>query len=264
MKGLLSVSFGTSYADTRVKTIDAVDGKLASAFPDRSFYSAWTSSRIMAKVLAERGERHDSLAEAFERLSADGVDDLVVASTCLMNGNETRKIAEAAREWASTGGRVAYVAEPLLSSPEDHAAMARAIADQFASVPGTDAVLLMGHGSPFGSNRLYSDLQDALHALGKDWFFVATVEGEPTFEDAVSLLEKRGADRVVLAPLMIVAGDHARNDLAGDDEDSWASMLGARGFETEAVLKGLGEYAAVQQLVVDHARAAEARGGEGR
>ena len=257
MKGLLSVSFGTSYADTRAKTIDAIDAKLAAAFPDRAFYSAWTSPRIMAKVLAERGEHHDSLDEAFARMEADGADDLVVATMCLMQGGEMRKISEAAHAWAAQGGRTVRLADPLLSAPADHAAMAQALADEFVHVPATEAVVFMGHGSAMGSNQLYSDVQDALHAIGKRNFLVATVEGTPTLDDAMLKLESLGSDRVWLAPLMIVAGDHARNDLAGDDEESWTNQLAARGFETEVVLKGLGEYAAVQNLAVDHARDAK-------
>lgn len=256
MKGLLSVSFGTSYADTRAKTIDVIDSKLAAAFPDRAFYSAWTSPRIMAKVLAERGEHHDSLDEAFARLDADGVDDLVVATMCLMQGGEMRKISEAAHAWASQGNRVVRVACPLMSSAADHVAAAHAIADEFSDMGDGEALLLMGHGSSFGSNDLYTDVQAELRALGKDNFFIATVEGEPVFEDALPLIKASGVSRVRLAPFMIVAGDHARNDMAGSD-DSWASQLLSRGLEVEVVLKGLGEYPAFQQLVVDHARSAE-------
>ena len=256
MKGLLSVSFGTSYADTRAKTIDAIDAKLAAAFPDRAFYSAWTSPRIMAKVLAERGEHHDSLDEAFARMSADGVDDLVVATMCLMRGGEMRKIEEAAGAWAAAGDRTLRVARPLMSTPADHEAAAQAIADEFVEVGDDEAVLLMGHGSPHGPNDLYLSVQEALRELGKRNFFVATVEGEPAFDDVLPLIETSGAARVHLAPFMIVAGDHARNDMAGGD-DSWAARLAACGVEPVVVMKGLGEYAAIQQLAVDHALAAQ-------
>ena len=116
MKGLLSVSFGTSHPDTRAKTIDTVDKALASAFPDRAFYSAWTSPRIVARVKAERGEHHDTLDEAFSRIGADGVDDLVVATTCLMQGGEMRKIVAAARAWESRGSCSVRVALPLMTS----------------------------------------------------------------------------------------------------------------------------------------------------
>ena len=262
MKGLLSVSFGTSHADTRARTIDVVDEVLASAFPDRAFYSAWTSPRIIAKVKAERGEHHDTLDEAFSRIGADGVDDLIVATTCLMQGGEMRKIAEAARAWGSHGARSVRVASPLMTSQADHVVVASSIVDEFSDVADDDAMILMGHGSPYGSNQLYSDAQDALHALGKPNFFVATVEGQPTFGEALELVERHGAGRVVLAPLMIVAGDHARNDMAGSD-DSWAAKLRSRGFEVEVVMKGLGEYSEVRDLVVEHARNAEPLDREG-
>ena len=176
---------------------------------------------------------------------------------CLMQGGEMRKIAEATKAWVAEGGRTARLAAPLMATEADHQVAAQAIVDEFVDVPDDDALLLMGHGSKLGSNQLYADLQRDLHAMGKGNFFVATVEGTPTFEDALPLVEAHGAKRVWLAPLMIVAGDHARNDLVGDDEDSWASQLQARGFATEAVLKGLGEYEAIQQLVVDHALAAQ-------
>lgn len=256
MKGLLSVSFGTSYADTREKTIDAIDAQLATSFPDRAFYTAWTSPRIIAKVKAERGEHHDTLDEAFVRLSADGVDDLVVATMCLMRGGEMRKIEEAASTWAASGDVRVRVAQPLMTAASDYERAADAIADEFSSIGSDEAVLLMGHGSPHGPNQLYADVQAALRELGKDNYFIATVEGEPTFDDVLPLIAENGAKAVHLAPFMIVAGDHARNDMSLGD-DSWAARLEARGFETKVVMKGLGEYPIIQQLVVEHARAAE-------
>ena len=251
MKGLLSVSFGTSHADTRERTIDAVEEKLRSAFSDRAFYSAWTSPRIIAKV-RERGEVHDSLDEAFARLDADGVDDLVVSTMCLMNGGEMAKIAQAVEDWVAKGARTAHLAEPLLSSSKDRRAIAQAIVDEFSNLDDEDALLLMGHGSGLGDNKVYKSVQDELHALGRPHFYVATVEGTPTLDDVIPLIEASGAKCVYLAPLMIVAGDHAKNDLAGEGEDSWASRVSARGLKAEAVLKGLGEYPGVHQLVCDH------------
>lgn len=260
MKALLSVSFGTSYEDTRAKTIDVVDERLAAAFPDRAFYSAWTSGRIVEKVRALRGEQHDTLEEAFERLTADGADDVVVATTCLLNGHEMRKITGLAKDWASgDGARNLRLADPLLTSEADRVAVASAVCEEFGFVPDDAALLLMGHGSPNGPNEVYFAIRDLLATLGHPNYTIATVEGEPLFDDAVSVLEKMGVSRVVAAPFLFVAGDHAINDMAGDDDDSWANMLAARGFEVEVVMKGLGEYPAVQQLVVDHARAAAER-----
>ena len=258
MKALLSVSFGTSYEETRIKTIDVIDELLASAFPGRALYSAWTSGRIVARVRAERGEHHDTLEEAFERMGADGVDDLLVAVTCLMDGHEMRKITSAVKAWESEGaGRNARVARPLLSSQEDREAMATAVCEEFSDVSADEAVLLMGHGSPKGPNEVYGQIQDLLAGRGRANFLVATVEGEPVFEDALAALEQLGPSRVYLAPFMFVAGDHAINDMAGEDDDSWVSRLKAHGFQVEVVLKGLGQYPAVQRLVVDHALSAD-------
>jgi len=262
MQALLSVSFGTSHADTRAKTIDAIDAELAAAFPERAFYAAWTSPRIVAKVRRERDEHHDLLDEAFARLSADGVDDLVVGTMCLLQGGEMRKIQDAARAWVAEGAqegraRTARVAAPLLSNTDDRQAVARALADAFAHIASNEAVVLMGHGTPYGSNAVYDEIQSALDALAPGRFFVATVEGTPTLDDVIEPLRASGAARVYLSPLMIVAGDHAKNDLAGDDPDSWASRLRALGFEPEPVLKGLGEYAGVRELACAHALAAQ-------
>ena len=269
MKGLLSVGFGTSHADTRAKTIDAIEADLRAEFSDCAFFSAWTSGRIVEKVRRERGEHHDTLDEAFARITEAGVDDLVVATTCLMYGHEMDKIARAAHAWAAgtdgaDGKRFVHMAAPLLASEADRQAMARVLADEFSAVPQDDALLFMGHGSqdaptnrdgkPFDANAVYSCVQDALHSLGKTRFFVATVEGAPSFEDAFDWVRQSGVARVHLAPFMIVAGDHAKNDLAGDDADSWKSRLESQGLQVEVVLRGLGEYPGVRSLVCAHAR----------
>lgn len=252
MQGLLFTSFGTSHEDTRVKTLDAIEAALRQEFPDLPLYTAWTSNRIIAKVKAERKEHHDSLDQAFKRLSADGIDDLVVATTCLMQGNEMGKIAKAAETWAVGETRTMQLAQPLLASKDDCRAVAQALSDEFADVSDCEAVLLMGHGSEFGGNDAFGKVQAQLRDLERTNFFVATVEGTLTFDDVAPLMEERGATRVFLAPLMIVAGDHAKNDLTGPGEDSWASRLHARGIATEARLKGLGEYERIRKLVCDH------------
>jgi len=251
MRGLLSVSFGTSHADTRARTIDAIDDALREAFPERAFYSAWTSPRIVAKT-RERGEWHDTLDEAFARISDDGVDDLMVSTMCLMQGGEMAKIARAVEAWTAQGGRSARLAEPLLSSAADRKAVAHVICDEFAGLGERDALLLMGHGSSEGGNSVYGEIQNEFHALGRERFFVATVEGVPTFNDVLPLVKASAPQRVYLTPLMIVAGDHAKNDLAGAGDDSWASRLQAQGLAVEPVLRGLGEYAGIRELVCAH------------
>jgi len=255
MRGLLSVCFGTSHADTRERTIDAIEASLRTEFPDRAFYSAWASARIVAKT-RERGEFHDTLDEALARLDADDVDDLIVSTMCLMPGKEMATITRAVETWAGKRGRSAYLADPLLATEDDRRAVARVVCDEFSFVGDDDALLLMGHGCAEVRSDVYSNLQNELHALGRPRFFVATVEGNPTFDDALPFIDACGAQRVYVAPLMIAAGDHAKNDMAGAGEDSWASRLAASGKQVEVVMKGLGEYKGIRELVCDHVREA--------
>ncbi len=265
MKGVLSACFGTTHEDTRAKTIDAVDRRLAEAFPDRAFYSGWTSSFIV-KRLRQRGEWHDTLDEAFARMGDDGVDDVVVATTCLMDGHEMDKVKNAAAAWVGEAeGRAVKVAAPLLSSRDDRRAIARVLHDEFSWVSPDDVVLLMGHGMRAGlqagvpgeadPNAVYKQMQDELDAIAAGRFVVATVEGQPTFEDALAAIERSGVQGICLAPFMIVAGDHAKNDLAGEDEGSWKNVLEARGYSVQVAMRGLGEYPGVKELVCSHARA---------
>ena len=254
MRGMLFASFGTSYEETRKKTIDAIQEKVHEAFPNCTPYSAWTSTRIIEKVKAERGEHIDTVEEALERMAAYGVEDLIVTTTFIMDGEEMAKVRKTVTAWADLHHVPMRIANTLLATPDDRAAVAKSICDEFAFVGKDEALLLMGHGSQFASNDVYGQVQDELRKQGRDRFFVATVEGEPTFDDALQLIEECRARCVYLAPLMMVAGDHARNDMAGDGADSWESQLKARGLQVKTVLKGLGEYAGIQQLACNHVR----------
>ena len=251
---LLFTTFGTSHAHTRARTIDAIEERLIAEFPQRMPYSAWTSERIVTRVRNERGECHDTLDEAFARLESDGVDDVVVATTCLVPGHEMHKVEEAATRWVQKPGRVARLAAALLATPDDCGVLAKVVCEEFSEIPTDEALLLMGHGSPDGPNCVYAWVREALVQLGRPLFFVGTVAGRPTFDETLIDIESSGVRRVHLAPLMIVAGDHATNDLAGADDDSWQSALRSRGYQTQAHLRGLGEYPGVQQMICDHAR----------
>lgn len=257
MHGLLSVSFGTSHEEARAKTIDAINDKLRGEYPDWPLYTAWSSEFLVSKVKEEHGELHDTVEMALSRMAADGIDDVIVSTTCLMQGVEMARITKAVNEWLAGGRRCARLTKPLLWSVDDRRTVARVIRDEFAPiVPEGEALLLMGHGTEVGSvvgaNDVYGRVQAELLALGCGRYCVATVEGRPTLDDVWPLVEASGARRVFLAPLMIVAGDHARNDMAGDGVDSWASKIRARGLQVEPILKGLGEYEGIRQLVCDH------------
>ncbi len=256
-KALLVVSFGTSFPETREKTIGAIEEDLKAAFPDRVFYRAFTSGVIRRRMLKEQSVKVDSPAEALERILADGVTDLLIQPTHMMRGKEYEALTETAAEWAGRFGILRY-GRPLLYGPEDLDRAADLLPELFPEVGKRDVLLFMGHGSPGGNNSVYVELERLLWEKGYGNFLVALVEGEPDLPAAMEKLKTMEFDRIFLTPLMIVAGDHATNDMAGDEEDSWKNQLIEKGCEVSCILKGMGEYPALRQLYVEHAREAEA------
>ena len=254
MKGLLVVSFGTSFEGVAERTIGAIERSLATAFPDRTLYSAWTSKFICAKVERETGVHHMQVDEACAALAADGVDDLLVQPTFLMQSHEYELMLEGLRQ-AAGGIAQVRVGDTLLASDDDCIKLTRAIAETLPDVADDDALVLMGHGSDAG-NEVYASMQGACWLAGHRNYIVGTVEGTPDFDDVKAKVAALKPARAWLAPFMIVAGDHANNDLAGDEPDSWKSQLEAAGCPCIPVLRGLGEYPQVQDLFIEHARRA--------
>ena len=253
---LLVVSFGTSYNDSRRETIGAIEGALAEAFPDWSVRRAFTSQIIIDHVKSRDGEAIDNVAEALERAANNGVKRLVVQPTHLMDGYEYHDLAGELARYADAFERVELGA-PLLSADEDFRAVAAAVAEAMAEYDdGETAIVLMGHGTEAESNRVYAYMQEILKTKGLDNYFIGTVEAEPTVEDVLAAVQTGAYRRVVLRPLMVVAGDHANNDMAGDEEDSWKSVFEAAGYEVECVIEGLGSVEAVRQRYVAHAKEA--------
>jgi sirohydrochlorin cobaltochelatase len=255
-KGLLAVSFGTAYAETRKKTIEAIEADLSAAFPERKLYTAWTSGMILRKLKRLGEETRDTLEEALARMEREGVTDLLVQPTFLQAGYEMRLVRETLEKWKGRFRRVC-LGKVLADSPEDLNALARALEAGFAGIGENEVLALMGHGSEEARNDPYGSLAEAFRRDGRANFAVGTVEFHPGIEPVLELVKARRPDRVVLAPLMIVAGDHAVNDMAGDEPDSWKNRVSALGTETECVLKGLGEYPEVRALFAEHARNAE-------
>ena len=257
MQGLLSVSFGTVDEGAYARSIGAIEEALSMAFPERRLYSAWTSAFVAARVQAESGVHHDTLAEAFARLSADGVDDLLISTTCLTQGKAMDKVDAAAAAWVNGGSaRTVHLTSPLLAHEVDRQMVAQPVCSAFAGIAETEVVLLMGHGVAGSPNEMYRQMQDALTAVGTPRVLLALVEGSPGFDEALARVEELHPTCVHLAPFMMVAGGHVHADLVGDIPHSWKSQLEARGMKTHAVLRGLGEYAEIRQLVVQHARRA--------
>ena len=260
---ILAVSFGTSYNDSRDKTIGAIENALTEAYPDYEVRRAFTSQIIIDKLKERDGLEIDNVTEALDRLVADGVKELIVQPTHVMHGYEYDDTVEEIEKYRDKFDSVT-VAEPLLDTNEDYADVAAAVADDTAEYVTDEntAVVLMGHGTEHDSNTSYAKLQDVYTSNGPKNYYIGTVEATPTLDEVMQTVKDNGYTKVILRPLMVVAGDHANNDMAGDEEDSWKSVFEKEGFEVECVLKGMGEIPAIQQIYVRHVKDAMDKTGE--
>ncbi len=254
-KAILVVSFGTSFNETRKVTIDAIENTIAAAYPDAEFYRAWTSSFITRKIEKRDGIHINSVAEAFAQMEADGITDVVVQPTHVINGIENDKMTAEAKSYADRFASV-KVGTPLLTTKEDAILCAEVLHNEFDFAGEDEAVLFMGHGSEHYANFVYPAMNFIFKDLGYSNFFLGTVEGYPELSSFIRELKERNPKKIYLSPFMIVAGDHANNDLAGEEEDSWKSILEAEGFNVEPKLIGLGEREAIRKLFVQHAKKA--------
>ena len=275
---ILVVSFGTSFNDSRAEDIGGVEKALQAAYPDWSVRRAFTAQIIINHVQARDDEKIDNMDQALERAVDNGVKNLVVQPTHLMHGAEYDELTEAVENYKDKFESV-KIAVPLLGEVgadetainEDKAAVAEAITAEAVKTAGFDsldaakeegtAFVFMGHGTSHTAKISYSQMQTQMEQLGYENVFIGTVEGEPedtACEAVIEKLKNAGYKKVILRPLMVVAGDHANNDMAGDDDDSWKSQFEASGvFDSiDTQIAGLGEIDAIQQLYVAHTQAA--------
>jgi sirohydrochlorin cobaltochelatase len=248
-KALLVISFGTSIKSAQ-QSIENIENHLALKYPEYDFFRAFTS-RIIIKKLKERDGMHvDFPDQALERIRKAGYSEVVCQSLHIINGIEyelTRKLVTGYKphfEKLSLG-------KPLLNELSDYERAAEMFS---AEAKKHSALLLMGHGTHHHSNAAYSMLEDVLRYKGIDNVYVATVEGFPDIDYAAKKMKENGVKEVTLMPFMIVAGDHAINDMAGDDEDSWKNVLAREGFDVKVVLKGLGEYQETAEIFYEHSK----------
>ena len=275
---ILVVSFGTSFNNSRAADIKGIEDAIQAAYPDWSVRRAFTAQIIINHVQARDGEKIDNMQQAMDRAVANGVKNLVVQPTHLMHGAEYDEMMEMIDTYRDKFESVA-VAEPLLGEvgsdatiinqdKEDVAKAVTAAAVKEAGYDSLDAAaadkvafVFMGHGTSHTAKVSYTQMQSQMNALGYKNVFIGTVEGEPeetACENVIEAVKAAGYTKVVLRPLMVVAGDHANNDMAGDDEDSWKSQFEASGeFDSvDCQIAGLGEVADIQQLYVAHTKAA--------
>ena len=246
-KAILVVSFGTSYHDTLEKTILATEGAIAQANPGWEVRRAFTSAIIMRKLLARDNLQIDNVSQAMAKLEAEGFTHVAVQPTHVMHGEEYEKLLSMLEPYRLS--MKIRVGQPLLNSQEDYEQVAKALLSWLPRQD--DALVLMGHGTAHFANSAYGQLEQNLQDL-RDTVYVATVEGYPTLDRVIrSLAARPEIKSVTLAPLMLVAGDHARNDMAGD-EDSWKAQLEKAGYRVTCVLRGMGECPAIRDLFVRH------------
>lgn len=273
---ILVVSFGTSFNDSRVSDIGSIEKVIAKAYPDWSVRRAFTAQIIINHVQARDNEKIDNVEQALERAVSNGVKNLVVQPTHLMHGAEYDELTDALDSYKDKFESVT-VAEPLLgemgdndtSINSDKEAVAKAVTEQTCKDAGIDSVkaaaddkiafVFLGHGTSHTAKITYTQMQEQMKQLEYNNVFIGTVEGEPestSCESVIEAVKEAGYTKVYMRPLMVVAGDHANNDMAGDEDDSWKAVMEGEGYEVECLLEGLGQITAIQDIYVAHTRAA--------
>ena len=253
-KALVVVSFGTTYPAAR-QAIAQLEERLRDAFPDYDLFRAFTSGVVIRKIAREEGEQILTPEELLGSLAKAGYDEVLCQSLHVIFGQEFEKLLAQIAPLRSRFARFA-VGRPLLWDTADYLRLVRALLAEMPRLNSDEAFIFMGHGTEHRANAAYALVENVFRYEGAERVYVATVEGFPHLDYVLGRLDKKQVTRVYVQPLMIVAGDHAQNDLAGDETDSWKSRLLHEGYEVDTRLCGLGELDAVGALFVDHCRAA--------
>lgn len=252
---ILVVSFGTSNDCARRTAIEACEKNLADAFPFCRIATA-ISSHHLRKMANEAGVNSaPSLHEALEKLAAEGVQNVLIQPLHIIPGFEYQKIVRCAAEF-SQGFKNISISQPLLAEKEDYDETVLAFLPLYRTLQEDECLILMGHGTRHKANECYESLKEAFGQHEMEKVLIATVEGQPEIKDIIPGLKTRGFRKVVLQPFMLVAGEHAHNDMAGDEPDSWKSILTNEGYTVRVEMKGLGELEAIRQIYTRHAKAA--------
>lgn len=247
-RGVIVASFGTTHDDTRKKTIDVIENDIKNTYKDSIILSAWTSDKIRAKLKKRYNLHINDIKEALEEAIKLEIEDLLIISTHIMDGIENNKVKEAVACYKDKFSRI-RMGNALLESNEDFEYIIKQLDSIYESKEG-EAYLLMGHGSEHESNKIYELLRNRFVEHGRDDIYIACVEGYPYIEDVLPQLSSYNT--LHLSPFMIVAGDHAKNDMAGDN-DSFKTILEDMNKNVDFELKGLGEYDFVRRLILKHA-----------
>lgn len=248
-KAILVVSFGTSHLDALEKNIVAIEKQVEETFPEYQIYRAFTSKMIKNKLMKRDNLFVPNVEEAMELMASDGIEQVIVQPTHIINGIENDRMLNDLMKHADKFRRI-RVGNPLLTSVDDYKKSIHAVMEEMKLGEG-EALVLMGHGTDHHANAAYPTLEYTFHSLGYSQVLVGTVEGFPDLKNVMTKLEIAGVKKVILMPFMVVAGDHAKNDMAGGD-DSWLAELEDAGYEVEAIIKGLGEMKGIRNLFMEH------------
>ena len=257
-RAILVVSFGTTFADTRKATIDAVTDKMKAAFPGYEVRQAFTSRIIIKRLMDRDGLKYDTEKQALQKLVADGFTDVLIQPLHVEAGEEYEQlmgiVAGFEKAFASikVGRPILYYTGQEGAKPDDYRIALKAVQPQLPKLGPNDAVALMGHGGVAPANAAYGALQLKIQDVGMKGVYIFTVEGYPSLDDMIATMKKNKVKNVTLMPFMLVAGDHANNDMAGDEPDSFKSQLVKAGFKVKVVIRGLGENTAIQDIYVQH------------
>lgn len=250
-KAILIVSFGTSHRDTREKTIDQIELDIENEYSEYSIYRAFTS-KVIIGILKKRDDIDVlTVSEAMEQMKKDGIKEVIIQPTHLLNGFENKKMIREADLYKDDFDSV-LLGMPLLNSTEDYQKVIKAFLKEMPIISENEAVVCMGHGTEHYTNASYAALNYMFNDYGCRNVYIGTVEAYPSLEDIMKDLKRNNYDKITLVPFMIVSGDHAKNDMAGEKEDSWKSVLKREGFKVECRLEGLGENREIRRIFSEH------------
>lgn len=250
-KAILVVSFGTSHRETMEKTIVQIEADIKAAYPDRAVYRAFTSNMITSILKDRDGFLVMNVKEAMLQMFKDGMNEIIVQPTHILNGIENEAMAEEVHKYRELFQSV-KVGAPLLTATLDFKKVIEGLIEEFSELQEEEALVYMGHGTTHFSNTSYTALEYMFRDSGYEDVYVATVEAYPALDNVIRNLRKKRYKRIKLVPFMIVSGDHALNDMAGEDESSWKSVLEKEGYEVSCSLKGLGEYQCIRDIFIEH------------
>ena len=255
-KATLAVSYGTAYRMQYERTVNRIEHALAATFPERQLFSAWTSPFMRNRMEASCGMNVDSVEDAVQRMSALGVEDVIIQFLLVAEGEEYERAVSTVKANSACFARMA-IGRPLLSREVDAGALAEALSMHYAAIPENEMLAFMAHGTPDADAPMIGCMNGAFRNKGLERFAVGTLEGRPGIEPVLAAIRGLRPKTVTVAPFMIAAGKHTLRDMAGEGERSWKSIIAREEVEVHCILSGLGEYAETAELFVRHAKEAE-------